>query len=384
MRRRSFGPISAGRRPSWVASVQASVDAGVMIGAFDGSRLVGTARYHLMRQWWHGRSMSMAGAAGVKVAPEERGRGVGTAMMTMLLDEIRERGFAVSALFPTTAPLYRGMGWEIAGGRYETVLPARALTALANPDQPAAAGQGAPKLRRATPADGAAIVAVQGLVHERLMHCGPTTREPSDLHDWLDDEDHFTYLADDGFLSYRWSADMTEIEVHELVAGSAGTARAFWQIIASYAAMASRVRACLAPDDPVTWLTRDPAATTGQLETWMLRLVDAPAAVAARGYPADASVSVRLDLTDPALPANSGRWALEVSGGAGSLTRLADAAPGSSADALSLGARGFAALYAGIPVATLRLTGLAARGDTAADDALGLAFRGPAFMIDNF
>jgi len=105
LRRRSFGPISAGRRPSWVASVQASVDAGVMIGAFDGGRLVGTARYHQMRQWWHGRSMSMA-------------------------------------------------------GRYETVLPARALTALANPDQPAAAGQGgAPKLRRATPADGAAIVA---------------------------------------------------------------------------------------------------------------------------------------------------------------------------------------------------------------------------------
>ncbi len=201
------GRSAPARRPSWVASLQASIDAGVMIGAFDGGRLVGTARYHPMRQWWHGRSMPMAGVAGVKVAPEERGRGVGTAMMTRLLDEISERGFAVSVLFPTTAPLYRGMGWEIAGGRYETVLPARALTALANPDQPAAAGQGAPKLRRATPADGAAIVAVQGLVHERLLHCGPSTREPSDLRDWLDDEDHFTYLADDGFLSYRWSAD---------------------------------------------------------------------------------------------------------------------------------------------------------------------------------
>jgi predicted acetyltransferase len=372
-----------------VHSLQLSIDAGVIIGAFDGGRLVGSARYHPMRQWWHGRSMPMAGVAGVKVAPEARGCGIGSAMMAMLLDEISDRGFPVSVLFPTTAPLYRRMGWEIAGGRYETVLPAGALTALADPDQPAATGQVSPGqvspgLRRATPADGAAIVAVEGLVHERLLHCGPTTREPAILRDWLDDEDHFTYLADDGFLSYRWSADMEEIEVEELIAASPGTARAFWQLLASYATMASRVRAVLAPGDPVTWLTRDPAATTSQLETWMLRLVDAPAAIAARGYPAGASVSARLDLTDPVRPANSGCWALEVSDGAGQLTRLADAAPGTSAVALRLGSRGLAALYAGVPVPTLRLAGLAAGGDTAADDALGLAFRGPAFMIDNF
>ena len=61
--------------------------------------------------------MPMAGVAGVKVAPEERGRGIGTAMMAALLEEIGERGFPVSALFPTTAALYRAAGWERAGGR---------------------------------------------------------------------------------------------------------------------------------------------------------------------------------------------------------------------------------------------------------------------------
>jgi predicted acetyltransferase len=395
LRRRSFGPISPARRPSWVASVQASIDAGAIIGVFDRGRLVGSARYHLMRQWWHGRSMPMAGVAGVKVAPEERGRGIGTAMMAALLEEIAERSFCVSVLFPTTAPLYRGAGWEIAGGRYETVVQARALTELADSDQPTAGGQAAAGLRRATPGDGAAVIDVMSLVHERLLHCGPNTREPWMLRDWLDDEDHFAYLADDGFLSYRWSADMDEIEVEELVAGSAGTARAFWQILASHATMASRVRACLAPDDAVTWLTRDPAATTSQLDTWMLRVIDAPAAIAARGYPAAASVALCLDLADPARPANSGRWFLDVSGGAGRLTRLDDPpathatatparAPTPGPDALRLGPRGFAALYAGVPVATLRLAGLVAGGDAAADDALGMVFRGPAFMIDNF
>jgi hypothetical protein len=411
--------------------VQASVDGGAIIGAFDGDRLVGSARYHIMRQWWHGRSMPMAGVAGVKVAPEERGRGVGTAMMAALLEQIGERGFPVSVLFPTTAPLYRAAGWEIAGRRYETVLPARSLAALAPPDRPGApsepgessarrapdagpASSHAPKLRRATPADAAAIVEVEGLVHGPLLHCGPNTRDPWELRLWLDDEDHFAYLADDGFLSYRWSDGREEIKVEELIAASAATARAFWQILSSHATMASRIRACLAPDDPVTWLTKDPAAETHQVDTWMLRVIDAPAAIAARGYPAATTVSARLDLADAARPANSGRWVLNVAGGAGSLTRLGDgptapspaapspavpspAVPGPSARgpsapgpaapgtaALSLGARGFAALFAGVPIATLRLAGLAAGGDAAADDALGSAFRGPAFTIDHF
>jgi predicted acetyltransferase len=407
LRRRAFGPISAGRRQAWVTSLQGSIDAGAIIGAFDGGRLVGSARYHLMQQWWHGRSMPMAGVAGVKVAPEDRGRGAGRALMAVVLEEIARRGFGVSVLFPSTAPLYRAGGWEVAGGMHETVLPASSLAALMDPDEAAwaareagprqtvpgetAPGETVPKLRRATPADGAAIVEVKGLVHERLRHCGPNTREPWIVSEWLDDEDHFAYLADDGFLSYRWadSGDRHELEVEELIAASAATARALWQLLASHASTASQVRACLAPDDPVTWLTRDPAAETRQVDTWMLRVVDAPAAIAARGYPAAATVSLRLDLADAARPANAGRWALEVSGGAGSLTRLGDAprAPGrpvSDPTVLCLGARGFAAVFAGVPLATLRLAGLAAGGDPAADDALGAAFRGPAFMLDHF
>ena len=49
--RRAFGPIGPGRRQAAVASRQASVDAGALFGAFDGGRLIGSARYHIMRQW---------------------------------------------------------------------------------------------------------------------------------------------------------------------------------------------------------------------------------------------------------------------------------------------------------------------------------------------
>jgi predicted acetyltransferase len=384
LRRRAFGPISAGSLPDWIGSLQGSIKAGALFGAFDGDRLIGSARYFMMRQWWHGRSLPMAGVAGVKVAPEERGRGVGAAMMAVLLDDIASRGYPLSVLFPSTASVYRRHGWEIAGRLYETVLPAGSLAAFASQDWPDAAVGDASTVRRATPADAALIVDVQGLVHERLQHCGPNTREPWVVRDWLDDEDHFAYVADDGFLSYRWSSDREELDVRFLTAGSATTARAFWQILASNATMASRVRAWVAPDDPVTWLTREPVAAQYQGDIWMQRVVDAPAAIAGRGYPVTAAVSVTLDIADAAVPANAGRWTLSVSGGAGSLTRLGCSPPDPELGVLRLGARGFAALYAGVPIGTLRFAGLATGGDAAIDGALSGAFCGPAFALDRY
>lgn len=369
--------------PAWLTSVRTSIEAGATIGAFDSGRLVGSARYHQMRQWWYGRSMAMAGVAGVKVAPEERGRGVGTAMISRMLRDLADRGYPVSALYPATAPLYRSFGWEIAGGNYETVVPARSVATLIGPDEsvPAGPGSPAPALRRATADDGAAVVAVKGLVHASLRHCGPNTRETWELRDWLADPEHFAYLADDGFLSYRWARQSDELAVEELIAASAATARALWQILASHATMASSIRACLAPDDPVNVLSREPDAELHRTGAWMLRIVDAAAAIAARGFPVGVSVSVPFDLADPVLPANAGRWRLEVADGKGSLQRETG---GTEAGALRLGARGFAALFAGSAVGSLRLAGLAVGGDPAGDDALDSAFRGQAFMIDEY
>jgi predicted acetyltransferase len=325
--------------------------------------------------------MPMAGVAGVKVAPEERGRGIGTAMMTWMLGEIAERGYPLSALYPATAPLYRAFGWEIAGGRYETVLPTRSLGPLLRADESAPPGRSEPAApRRATPDDASAVIDVIGLVHASLRHRGPNTREPWECRDWLDDPGNFAYLAADGFLSYRWARGGEEIAVEQFVAASAATARAFWKIVASHGTIASRVRACLAPDDPVLWLTREPDAQTHRSGCWMLRIVDAQAAIAARGFPATVTVSVPLEISDAARPANAGRWRLEVAGGHGGLQAAGDEA----AHPLRLGARGLAALFAGAGTGTLRLAGLASGGDPAADEALDAAFGGTAFLIESW
>jgi predicted acetyltransferase len=379
LRRRAFGPVSAGYQPRWLASTREAIAGGRAIGVFEGGRLVASARYDRNRQWWHGRSLPMAAVAGVKVAPEYRGRGVGTAMMAGLLAQIAAAGYPMSVLYPTTAPIYRAAGFEFGGGKYEVVLPAAALAALVPPAPQAGTG---PELRRATAADGPAVVAVKGRVHQALRHCGPNTRDPDapPVRYFLGDDDQFCYLADDGFLSYRWAHGTAELEVEELIAASPATARAFWQLLASHATMAERVRACLPPDDPIGWLTREPVTALRRRDNWMLRIVDAPAAVAGRGYPRAVELTLPLELADPALPGNAGSWTLEVSGGEGRLVPAGD--PGDSATRLD--ARGFAALYAGVPMGTLRLAGLAAGGTPSLDEALDCTFPATAFMIDHF
>ena len=196
----------------------------------------------------------------------------------------------------------------------------------------------------------------------------------------LDDEDLFCYLADDGCLIYSWSGTSRDIEVHCALASTAATARSLWSVIASHDSIAGTVRAYTGPADPIRWLTREQDAKLAAKEPWMLRVIDAPAAVAGRGFPAGAQVTATMMLRDTLLPANSGQWRLTVSGGQGTLAPARTV----SAESLRLGERGFAALYAGTPMATLRLAGLATGGDPATDAALDTAFGATAFMLDYF
>ena len=79
------------------------------------------------------------------------------------------------------------------------------------------------------------------------------------------------------------------------------------------------VRAQVGPSDPFWWLLREQEANIDERESWMLRLLDAPAAIAARGFPA-VDLAVPLVVADDLCPANSGRWELTVRAGAGRLS----------------------------------------------------------------
>ena len=131
---RAFGPGSAADRDRRIRSLSRLIGRGQWLGVFAGGRPAAGAAFQEMRQWWRGRPVSMAGVSSVRVAPEYRGRGIGRRLMTALLDEIAARGDPLSALFAATMPLYRALGWELAGARDTVVIPGRSLLSLVPPD----------------------------------------------------------------------------------------------------------------------------------------------------------------------------------------------------------------------------------------------------------
>jgi predicted acetyltransferase len=384
---RAFGTMPAAQRERRLESMAGHIAAGRNLGAFDGRQPAAGASFHDMRQWWHGRPVPMAGVAGVMVAPEYRGRGVGRRLMTALLDEIAARGYPLSALFPATMPLYRSLGWELAGARDSVVIPARSLRGLVPPDAAVASAESRPPpvLRRAGPGDADAVIAALGRVHEAARDCGPITRDAAMVAEWLAGPDLYAYLAEDGFLACQWHNGNRDLYVERAEAVSGQTVRAFWAHLGSYASIAEKVYARTGPASAFWWLTAERDADIAHRSRWMLRVVDAPAAIAARGFPAATSVSVPLRIADDVRPANAGRWQLSVAAGAGALDPLdPDAPAGPASPALTLGARGLAALYAGTPLITLRRAGLAVGGTAADDAALDAAFAATPYMLDAF
>jgi predicted acetyltransferase len=399
---RAFGKMSPSEREEFKSANIGRVRAGAFLGAFVDGRPAGAANYHDMRQWWHGRAVPMAGVAGVKMSPEYRGRGIGRRMMTQLLGQIADRGYPLAALYPATMRIYRSLGWELAGSRYWTTIPARELRSLLAPEagvssgpdlnaRELAAAVNAVDIRRAVPADAEAVIAIAGRAHEAARDNGPLTRDADSVAKWLERDGLYAYIAGDGFVSYHWSDDGEGLVVDYFHAVSPITSRALWSVLASHSSTARTVTARLAPQDPLWWLTRERDVAVARRSMWMLRVVDAPAAIAARGFPAAVSVSVPVVLKDPVRRGNDGVWELTISGGKGSLTANGQVGAGGpaggagGADGLfTLGARGLAALYGGTPVASLRMAGLVSGGATEADAALDAAFGGPAFMLDDF
>src|SRR4051812_33424532 len=210
IRNRSFGILAADARAEYVSGIRKAIDAQTTVGAYDGDLLVGRAFVWPFRQWWGGRDLAMAGVAGVFVAPEYRGRGVGGLLMDAMIQRSRDLGFALSALYPATVPLYRQRGYEIAGAQYRLTVDAWALREL---------GGGSVPVREAAPDDAEQIMAMTREHYARGRDNGPKDDRLDDLRDELADPTVFAYLADAGTVAYGW--DGSDLVVYRLIAADA-------------------------------------------------------------------------------------------------------------------------------------------------------------------
>jgi predicted acetyltransferase len=289
--------------------------------------------------------------------------------MDGIIERGRELGFALSALYPATVPVYRQRGYEIAGAQYRVSIDARLLRDLRG---------GSVSIREATPADAEWIIAMTRQLYAGGRDNGPKDDSVDDLREELADPSVFAYAVDRGCVVYGW--DGSDLVVYRLMAADAQTARGLWAVVGSGSSIAKTVHAYVSPDDPVVHLLGDGVMRDVQVNRWMFRCLDVRAAIEGRGFPVGVEAEVGVVVDDAQVPDNCVSGRLQVSGGRGALV---SGPPGP--EAVQLGANALAALYAGVPTTTLRAAGLLTGGSQGADELLDAAFAGrQAYMLEFF
>jgi predicted acetyltransferase len=348
----------------WAASLAHSHS----FGAYDGDRLVSHARVKPYRQWFGGRPVRMGGIASVAVSASHQRRGLAKATVAATLPFLRDNGFVVSTLFPATVGLYRGLGWEYAGDYTWVDVPGPALRALGPVD--------GVDLRPATADDLPGMFAA----YERLCRETSGMLERSGPFFDLAPEtvlgDYAVVAVRDGSVEgyalgeRRNAGHAVDVTAWDVVGTTPEAELAVWFALGAGASVVPTVRAKAFPDTLLLHLP-EPSVTTHEHQRWMLRVVDAPGAVAARGWPGGISATVDLALSDDLVPGNAGSWRLTVDGGEGALERGGDGT-------VALDAGAFAALWAGyVDPRTLRRAGRLTTQDDSALDALAAMTAGP-------
>lgn len=179
----------------------------------------------------------------------------------------------------------------------------------------------------------------------------------------------------DGVASYRlpWSPRAEEagtLVVEGLQAASDDAYRALWQLLLDFDLTRKVVAAPRPRDEPLRWMLDDPRAmrVTRQSDSLWIRLLDVPAALAARTYETSGSIVLEIE-SDRMRPANAGRWRLD-GGPDGAVCRRVAAAPDLVIDLRALGS-----LYLGGMSAVLLASAGRIRGDRACVRLLSRMFR---------
>lgn len=261
-----------------------------------------------------------AGISWVGVLPTHRRQGLLSALMRRQLDDVHERGEAISMLTASEGAIYGRYGygpatvetvWELdrAGARWRQRPDPGAIELVDTEAARPLLAQVHDAARRAQAGD----------VRPHPAWWDEVVRDAHRNHDGLGAKFfalHHTSGAADGYAVYRipekeqWSSDRTA-EVVRMAAVTPSGYMALWGYLADLD-LTARVRARHRPaDEPLRWALADPRQLrVTEVEDWLwLRLVDLPAALAARRYAVEGSVVV--GVSDPLCPWNEGRWRLE-------------------------------------------------------------------------
>jgi predicted acetyltransferase len=291
------------------------------LAAFDRNELVATLGAHSLTMSIPGGELAVGGVNNVAVRADYRRRGVMTSMMTAALRDIRERGEAVSALWPSEAPIYGRFGYGLASrharlsidGRIGTAGSASAGEIRLMPDASTADTALLDRIYRSWyVARPGSIVRSAERWRQRLAAREDARGGTADVVCLL----HRDGEEVDGYALYtarpEWSQGHLPkgtTVVLEVCVRSARALTALWNHLLSVDMMATTVAPMIPVDDPGIWTLRDSRQWQTQLtDNLWICLVDVPAALRARTYARD--LDVVLEVQDDVFPDNARRYRL--------------------------------------------------------------------------
>jgi predicted acetyltransferase len=360
-----------------------------IIGALEGDRVVGCAGAYSARLTVPGGDVAAAAVTLVGVLPTHRRQGILRALMAHQLDDIRGRGEAVAILWASEGAIYQRFGYGLATYSTSIEVDTRRAAFLRPPD---AVG----RIRYLSTEEALDVLpaiyersrrrVAGGMARTEAWWRWGTLRDSASQRTELGPKSFVVLESESGpsaYAIYRARAGwadrgpdgrLTVLEVH---ADDAPTERQLWRWLLDVDLMA-RLRALRQPlPPPLFHMLAEPrrlGLTVGD-GLW-LRLVDLPAALAARRYAAGGSLV--LEVADVTCAWNAGRWRLEVAPGDGAADAAGGAERTEAPPDLRLDVADLGAVYLG----GVRFTELAAAGRIEERKPGALALAGRMFASD--
>ncbi|MEV8632587.1 GNAT family N-acetyltransferase [Streptosporangium sp. NPDC051023] len=293
------------------------------LGAFDGHQLVGATCVCSFTMTAPGGPIPVAGVTAVGVLPSHRRRGILSSLMTRQLNDIRERGEAVAALYASEAAIYGRFGYGRATDNLFFDIPTHGSAFVKHaPTDPSL------RLRVVSPTEARSLFEkiFEAVLDSRPgLYARTQARWNVVLADHESDQGgagplRAVVVEDDegprGYALFRIRLSFTahdvpdsELRLKELFGLDPAAYALLWRHVLDRD-LVSRVKVAQRPvDDPLIHLLAEPRhLNAGWVDELWIRLVDVERALASRRY--SAPVDVVIEVEDTVCPWNARRWRL--------------------------------------------------------------------------
>ena len=301
--------------------------------AFEDGEMIGTLGAFSLAMTTPGGTVDCAGTTMVTMSAAHRRQGHLRRMMGAHLDESRERGDPIAALWASDSAIYGRFGYGLASVEIRREIdPAHVRFHRRAPDGDTVGFVSADEAADLLPDVYSRVLPTRpGMYarsedwwrHRRLRDAPEARRGATAFRYAVSHDEHGT---PSGYAQYRVKTDWDlhgehEVRVSELLSTSPSAEAGLWRVVLGHD-LAGTVRASTPPDGGLVDLLDGPRRATGKLvDALWVRLLDIPAAFAARRYSAEGSVTVAVH--DP-VDGSVASFRIESDGDTGTATATRD------------------------------------------------------------